>query len=158
MNSKTILLVDDDSDLLQVVGQRCRSIGLNVQHARNLLTAMAVIDRFVPDLICVDVEMPTGNGLRFCESLAADPRTAHLPVIVLTGRKDAETREKCEQISAYYLFKSADIWASLEPLVQRLVAAMPREEKRTTTGIRPRNLPAHSIPPWPGEADAGKDI
>jgi CheY-like chemotaxis protein len=152
MTPKTILLVDDDSDLLQVIGQRCRSIGLTVQHARNLLTATAVIDKYMPDLICIDVEMPTGNGLRFCESLTSDPRTAHVPIIVLTGRKDADTLQKCEQVGANYLFKSADIWAALEPLVHRLLA---ESRPRTTTGIRPRNLPVHSIPPWPGEADAG---
>lgn len=155
MTSQTILLVDDDSDLLQVVGERCRSIGLNVQHARNLLTATAVIDRFVPDIICVDVEMPTGNGLRFCESLTTDPRTAQVPIIVLTGRKDSATMTKCDEIGAHYLFKSADAWAGLEPLIGSVIAAAPAERPQTTTGIRPRNLPAHSIPPWPAEADAG---
>ena len=156
MTLQTILLVDDDSDLLQVVGQRCRSIGLNVQHARNLLTATAVIDKFVPDVVCVDVEMPTGNGLRFCEALAADPRTAQVPIIVLTGRKDTETMRTCEQMGAHYAFKSADVWAALEPIIRRLLAESPPEQPQTTTGIRPRNLSAHSIPPWPGESDAGK--
>lgn len=155
MTSQTILLVDDDSDFLHVIGQRCRSIGLNVQHARNLLTATAVIDRFVPDVVCVDVEMPTGNGLRFCEALAVDPRTAKVPIIVLTGRKDTETIQKCEQMGAHYAFKSADIWATLEPLVHRLMPEAPPERPQTTTGVRQRKLPAHSIPPWPGESDAG---
>ncbi|MEX2091546.1 MAG: response regulator [Pirellulales bacterium] len=155
MTSQTILLVDDDSDFLHVIGQRCRSIGLNVQHARNLLTATAVIDRFLPDVVCVDVEMPTGNGLRFCEALAVDPRTAQVPIIVLTGRKDTETIQKCEQMGAHYAFKSADIWATLEPLVHRLMPEAPPERPQTTTGVRQRKLPAHSIPPWPGESDAG---
>jgi CheY-like chemotaxis protein len=155
MTSRTILLVDDDSDLLQVVGQRCHSIGLNVQHARNLLTATTVMDRYVPDLVCIDVEMPTGNGLRFCEVLKMDQRTAHVPIIVLTGRKDPQTTDKCERIGAHYLFKSADIWATLEPLLRRIMNESSGERPPTTTGIRPRNLPAHSIPPWPAEADAG---
>jgi CheY-like chemotaxis protein len=158
MNSQTILLLDDDSDLLQVVGQRCRGIGLNVQHARNLLTATSVIDRFIPDVICMDVEMPTGNGLRFCEVLRMEPRTAQVPVIVLTGHKDAETKLKCEEVGAHYIFKSADLWATLEPLVRRLMTTTNDDRPQTTAGIRPRNLPAHSIPPWPGEADAGKNI
>ena len=95
MNPRTILLVDDDSDLLQIVGERCRSIGLNVHYARNLLTATTAIERCVPDIVCVDIKMPTGNGLRFCETLRADPRSAHVPIIVLTGRKDEEAIRDC---------------------------------------------------------------
>src|SRR3989304_4801725 len=101
MTSRTILLGDDDSALLQVISRRCSNSGLNVQHARNLLTATALIDRYVPDVICVDVEMPTGNGLRFCETLADEPRTAHVPIIGLTGRKDDETIRACERLGAY---------------------------------------------------------
>lgn len=155
MTSRTILLIDDDTDLLQAVAQRCRSVGLGVQHARNLLTATNMIERYVPDLICIDVEMPTGNGLRFCDVLRMEPRTAHVPIIVLTGRKDPETIRKCDEIGAHYLFKSAETWAGLEPLIARLVDAPKNRPRRTTTGIRPRNLPAHSIPPWPEEAGAG---
>jgi len=151
----TILLIDDDADLLQVVGNRCCGLGLNVQRARNLLTATTVMERYVPDIVCVDVELPTGNGLRFCEALAADPRTAHVPIIVLTGRQDAKTIQVCRSLDAHYIFKSADIWATLEPLIRRLISDLPPKRPQTTSGIRPRNLPAHSIPPWPAEAEAG---
>jgi CheY-like chemotaxis protein len=155
MNSRTILLIDDDSDLLQVISRRCSQIGLNVQHARNLLTATALIDGHLPDVICVDVEMPTGNGLRFCETLAEDPRTAHVPTIVLSGRKDDDTLRACERLGAHFAFKSADAWGALEPLLRQLLAELPKQRPPSTAGIRPRNLLNHLIPQLPAEAESG---
>jgi CheY-like chemotaxis protein len=154
MISKTILLVDDDADLLQVLSARCQKMGLAVLHARNLLTATAMLENCAPDLICIDVEMPTGSGLRFCESLASDPMMRGVSVIVLTGRKDIATIDECSRLGLHYVCKSPDIWSTLEPLLGRLVEqSMDRE--RATTGIRPRKLPEHLIPLWPEEADAG---
>jgi len=148
-------LIDDDSDFLQVISQRCSQIGLNVQNARNLLTATALIDGHLPDVICVDIEMPTGNGLRFCESLADDPRTAQVPIIVLSGRKDDETLRACERLGAHFAFKSADAWRALEPLVRQILAELPEQRPPSMTGIRPRNLPNHLIPQLPAEQESG---
>jgi CheY-like chemotaxis protein len=155
MTSRTILLIDDDSDLLQVVGARCKSVGIDVLHARNLLTATQLLHRCNPDLVCVDVEMPTGNGLKFCEEMAADPRFAHVAIIVLTGRKDEDTIQMCRQIGAHYAFKTADVWATLGPIIEQLLAEAPPARPQTTIGIRPRSLPEHRIPLCPGEAGAG---
>jgi len=155
MTSRTILLVDDDADLLHVLGRRLRSIGLNVQHARNLLTATATIERYVPDVVCVDVEMPTGNGLRFCEMLIADPRTAHVPIIVLTGRNDDETMQACEKLGAHFAFKSADLWPVFEPLVQHLLSELPKRRSTATIGRWQYKPRTQAIPPLPAEADAG---
>ena len=73
MTQKTILLIDDDDDFLRALTQRCESIGLEVEQTRNLLTATLKTAKHVPDIICVDVQMPTGNGLSYCEALATDP-------------------------------------------------------------------------------------
>lgn len=152
MISRTILLVDDDSDLLEVVGRRCQSNGLNVQYARNLLTATTVIERHVPDVICIDVEMPTGNGLQFCRSLVADPRTARVPIIVLTGHTDEATVRACGDIGAHYLLKSADVWATLGPVVRHVLAESPARRRQTAAADDPRLHPTHSIPPLPAAA------
>ena len=99
MTSKTILLIDDDDDFLQLLKDRCSAIGLRVEHARNLLTATMIVSKRVPDMICVDVEMPTGNGLAFCEGLAADPATSTIPIVVLTGKNDPQARIACERLA-----------------------------------------------------------
>ena len=149
MTSSTILLIDDDSDLLQVMAQRCQQIGLQVIQARNLLTASSLIDKRVPEIVCIDVNMPTGNGLQFCEMLASEPKTADVPIIVLTGQRDAQTRQGCNRLGVHYVPKRPDAWNELLPLIQRLAAAAARPAQSQASGIRPRGLPPGLIPQFP---------
>jgi len=122
MNDTSVLLVDDDSDVLGAIGARCRALGWSVQTAHNLLTAMSLIERDPPDILCIDVQMPTGDGLRFCETLAADPATRHIRLVALTGQRDAETVRRCQELGAHYVPKRPDVWSELEPLLRELTA------------------------------------
>jgi CheY-like chemotaxis protein len=153
VNQKTILLVDDDGDLLQAIGNRCRSAGYRVEQARNLLTATVMIEKHMPDVVCIDVQMPTGNGLDFCEMLVRDPKTADLPIIVLTGQRDGETLKMCRWLQLEYVAKQNDAWRILEPLIQKLLTQGRQKRTIADTGPRPPSLPAGQIPPLPIEAD-----
>jgi CheY-like chemotaxis protein len=153
VNQNTILLIDDDGDLLQAVGDRCRNAGYRVEQARNLLTAAAMIDKHKPDVICIDVHMPTGCGLDFCEMLVRDPKTADLPIIVLTGQRDGETLRMCRWLQLEYAAKQNDAWRILEPLIQKLITQGRQKRTIADTGLRPHPLPAGQIPPFQIEAD-----
>ncbi|MCA9154184.1 MAG: response regulator, partial [Planctomycetales bacterium] len=76
---KSILIVDDDAQLAESLATRCRGIGLTAVTAKNLFTALAILENSRPDLLCVDVHLPTGNGLNMCDLLVADPRVSHIP-------------------------------------------------------------------------------
>lgn len=125
MTRKTILIVDDDPQIVEVIAKRCRSIGLKVLVAHNALSALLLIDKRLPDLVCLDVELPTGNGLDICEIMATSQETHNIPVIVLTGRRDAETIRTCRNLRAYYVPKSAPLWQQLEPLIYELIGKKP---------------------------------
>ncbi len=120
-DTKTVLLVDDDEDLVESLKLRCRSIGVNVETAHNAFTALNLIDGCKPDLVCLDVNMPTANGLAICESMAQDPATAKTPVIIMTACCSPETIRKCSDLCAYYIHKSGDLWARLEPIIYELI-------------------------------------
>ncbi len=122
---KTILLVDDDADLIDSLGLRCRSIGLNVKTAHNALTAVRLMDNCLPHLVCLDVNMPTGNGIAICEAMASDPLTAEIPVIIMTACCSPETIRKCGDLCAYYIHKSGDLWRRLEPVIYELIDIEP---------------------------------
>ena len=122
MTNKSILLIDDDDDFLRALTTRCESIGLAVEQTRNLLTATLKIAKHVPDIICTDVQMPTGNGLSFCQALASDQETSRVAIVVLTGKTDAETRHDCIRLNAKYVEKNVDYWSQLEPLLRRLAS------------------------------------
>jgi CheY-like chemotaxis protein len=122
VRKKTILLIDDDDDFLQVLRERCERIGLEVEPAHNLLSAAMIAAKRKPDIICVDVQMPTGNGLAFCEDLAGDPELSKIPIVVLTGKAHSETWKACERLHAFYLEKGADFWPVLESIIRKVTA------------------------------------
>ena len=121
MITKTILIADDDYELVEVLAMRCRQLGLNVLSAYDGMSALAMIDEKMPDLICLDVNMPLGDGLGVCEMMAPDKLLASIPVIVLTGRSDDETVRRCQSMGAHYLHKSHDVWPLLRPLLYELL-------------------------------------
>ncbi len=125
MTQKTILIADDDEDLAHALALRCRQLGLRVIIANDATDALCAIDDHEPHLACLDVNMPRGNGLAACESLASDGHLASIPVIILTGRKDEETIRRCRNMSAHFVPKSDDVWDRLEPLICELLGMEP---------------------------------
>jgi DNA-binding response OmpR family regulator len=133
---KRILIVDDDDHVVQLLALRCQAIGLEVHVAHNALTAINLLDRHAIDLLCLDVNMPTGNGLRMCETLLAEPTSVTFPIVILTGRKDAETIRRCHDLCVYYVLKCPDLWRRLEPVLYELID-LPRAEETSRAPIPP---------------------
>ncbi len=125
MPAKRVLIVDDDPTLLQALTLRVASLDIEVATAGDGMAAMLEIVRARPDLLILDVNMPTGDGLSLCASLAASNTIQPLPVIILTGRTDPETIERCEQLGAHYLAKSDRVWEQLQPLLTKLLELDP---------------------------------
>jgi DNA-binding response OmpR family regulator len=69
----------------------------------------------------LDVGMPNGSGLDLCRTLAASEHTRHLPIIILTGRKDEDTIRRCHDLMAYYVPKCSEVWARIAPLLGELL-------------------------------------
>jgi CheY-like chemotaxis protein len=112
-----ILFVDDDEDFSLALAARCQSLNATARTAKNALTALQIAETWRPDVVCVDVEMPTANGLDVCEFLRADPRVAHATFVVVTGRTDRETIRRCSKLNARYVAKSPDTWRELRAIL-----------------------------------------
>jgi len=108
-----ILIVDDDRDFGSAVVARLKAFGMDAVTATNPLAALAIVSVARPDIICLDIEMPTGNGLTVREILAGDPSTQNIPVVILTGRDDPGTIFHCSQIRAAHVHKSPKMWRDL---------------------------------------------
>lgn len=119
MNEPKVLLIDDDAEYSAVIAQRCRALGVAAKTAKNPLTAMAIAERWRPDVVCFDVQMPTGNGLDVCAFLAGDSAVAGATYVVLTGRTDRDTIRRCSELGAHYVFKSAQAWRQLRDVLCR---------------------------------------
>ena len=72
MNS-TILVVDDELDILEFVGYNLRKEGYIVLTANNGLAAIEIAQEKTPDLVILDVMMPDMDGIETCERMRAIP-------------------------------------------------------------------------------------
>ncbi len=138
--SRTIVIADDDVDLVDLLTQRCTHLGCSVIGVHNAIDALNVIHHAMPDLVCIDVNMPAGNGLSVCEMMATDERLRSIPVIVLSGACDEQTIRRCHDMLIYYVEKNADVWSRLEPLVDELLI------RRAACGLAPASPNRESKP------------
>ncbi len=81
-----ILLVDDEPDILEIVGYNLKSEGYQVFTAVNGLEAIKSAKKIVPDLILLDIMMPEMDGIEACEKIRATPSLENVLISFLTAR------------------------------------------------------------------------
>src|SRR3954463_15776429 len=96
--AKTILVVEDDSDMRALINLHLLNAGYVVRVAANGLEAAAAFLSVTPDLIISDVHMPRMNGFEMIAILKSEPAMQDIPVIFLTA--DEKGREKGDQLGA----------------------------------------------------------
>jgi DNA-binding response OmpR family regulator len=84
--SPTILVVDDDADIRELVALRLARASYRVETAANGLEAFDRAVELRPDLIVLDVNMPGQDGFETSLRLREHPSTRHIPVVFLTAR------------------------------------------------------------------------
>ena len=85
---KTLLLVEDDRDLLEVLRLTFEMDGFKLVLATDGEQAVAKARRHAPDLIVLDLMLPKLDGLEVCRQLRADPAFAQVPILMLTAKSD----------------------------------------------------------------------
>jgi CheY-like chemotaxis protein len=90
----TILVVDDDANIRELLRLHLTAAGYSVQVAEDAITAGYTVLRQAPDLIICDVHMPHMDGFEFVAALKADPTVPDMPVIFLTSTEEGDQRAK----------------------------------------------------------------
>jgi CheY-like chemotaxis protein len=85
-----VLLVDDEDMLRKVMKDLLEREGYNVVEARDGVEALDQVDRYGPDIIVLDLNLPGLDGYGVLSHLRSRPATADIPVMVLTARGDEE--------------------------------------------------------------------
>ncbi|MGE0444712.1 MAG: response regulator [Vicinamibacterales bacterium] len=85
MKRHRILVVEDDVELANMYRAALRFAGFEVHTARDGLTALQALDADRPDLVVLDLRLPTIRGEAVLEEIAASDNPASPPVIVVTG-------------------------------------------------------------------------
>ena len=90
MAKSTILVIDDEKDFIELVKYNLEKEGFLVRGVLDGESGLSAAARDLPDLAIVDLMLPGMDGLEVCRRLRADPRTAAIPIIMLTA-KSAES-------------------------------------------------------------------
>lgn len=88
---KKALIVDDDRSTLYILEKFLGNHGFAVMTAYNGAEGLAVLEDARPDVIITDVEMPHMDGFAFCKKLKEDRGLASIPIIIMSGKKIAES-------------------------------------------------------------------
>lgn len=91
MTNQTILVVDDEQDLLDLIEYNLKKEGFDVLKAENGVEALKVAKENLPDLVLLDIMMPKMDGLEVCDKMRSDANLKHIPIIFLTARGDEKT-------------------------------------------------------------------
>jgi diguanylate cyclase (GGDEF)-like protein len=86
----TILIVDDDRLSVSVAREMCEKAGYKVIEANDGIQGLRIAQESKPDLVLLDIMMPGKDGFEVCMELRANPETADMPVLMLTGLQDIE--------------------------------------------------------------------
>lgn len=102
-----VLLVEDDPVILRLYTKTLQLEGFEVQEADNGLSALEQIPNFKPEIILLDIMMPTMNGIEFLKRITAGTEDGKIPVIVLTNVADSDvTMEAVRNGASLILIKS----------------------------------------------------
>ena len=141
-----ILLVDDEPALRELLRATFEGVDVTVDEAESGLEAESRIRRHIPDVIVLDLRMPGMSGAELCVRLKADPRTAEIPIVLLTGADDAEAR-RAQRAGAAALvrkpFSPLDLLAVVERVAGR--TPVPRRPRRAKPADRELVLYARDL-------------
>src|ERR1700686_910838 len=92
VENKTILIVDDDPDILLGLRVRLKANGYNIFFANDGASALLEASKHIPDLIVLDIGLPGDDGFVVMEKIKRIPLIADIPIVVLSA-SDARTNQ-----------------------------------------------------------------
>jgi len=123
MEKQTVLIVDDDPDMVDTIHQFLDMEGYATIRAASGKECLDLLRHQEPDLILLDVLMAPMNGWQTLEQIKNDPRTKPIPVLMLTGKRltSAEARQYNICIDDYITkpFRHEEIFAAIDNILQR---------------------------------------
>lgn len=115
MDAKRVLLVDDDTANLEVLGDVLRSEGYAVVCARNGAEALACLNSARPDVVMLDYVMPTMDGATLARRLRENEQTRAIAIVMTSGLPEDMVRPRCSFYDAF-LQKPYDVSQALATL------------------------------------------
>ncbi|MBU4175543.1 MAG: response regulator [Actinobacteria bacterium] len=107
---RRVLIVDDDTELINVMRIYFQRSGFEAETADSGQKALKLFDSFNPDAVILDILMPGMDGVKVCKAIRVDKGNLTMPIIALTGFHKEKTKEEILEAGAnLYLTKPIDI-------------------------------------------------
>jgi two-component system phosphate regulon response regulator PhoB len=133
-----VLIVDDERDLLSLLDFNLRAAGFETALATTGEGALLELRRRVPDLVLLDLMLPDLPGTEVCRRMKADPRTRHVPVVMLTAKGEEVDRVVGFELGAddYVTkpFSVREVVLRVKAILRRGAAARGAEAPRASVG------------------------
>ncbi|MGQ0633068.1 MAG: response regulator [Planctomycetaceae bacterium] len=125
MTRRTILIIEDERSLVDVLSYNLKKEGYEVLAASDGQEGLRRAQTTLPDLIVLDLMLPVIEGLEVCRQLRSGARTKDIPILMLTARS-----EEVDEIVGFQM--GADDYVTkpfkIKPLVQRIKALLRRKQ------------------------------
>jgi len=120
--AKTILIIEDEVNLSELLKFRLEVNGYLVETAFDGEEGMSKIGTTKPDLVILDIMMPKVDGYEVLRRVKADPKTKNIPIIVLTARSQNKDMDQAKALNADSFiskpFEPKDLLKEIEKLLK----------------------------------------
>lgn len=135
---KKILVVDDESDVTDLVAYHLKAKGYHVETLNDPNGSIGLARTLLPDLVILDVMMPDLNGIQICRMLRADPKLKRVPIIFLTAKAEENDRiQGLETGADDYIakpFSTKELVLRVQSILRRLTDGQGDEPKKLQVG------------------------
>ena len=127
-DTNTILIIEDETSLLDALSDKCKKEGYRVFTAKNGKNGLSLALEHHPDVILLDIVMPIMDGISFLEEIRKDPWGKTASIIILTNLTGSEEVSKSTGAGVYdYLVKSD--W-SLKDVIVKIEEKIGKKNKK----------------------------
>ena len=128
MPKQTILIIEDEQAIIDVLSYNLTREGFEVLVSTDGQQGLRLAESSLPDLVILDLMLPTTDGLRVCQCLKSQPNTQDIRILMLTARS-----EEVDEIVGFNM--GADDYVSkpfkLKPLIHRIKALLRRSSSNS---------------------------
>ena len=140
---KKVMIVEDDPVITHVYVRHFKSAGCTVEHAGDGQAAMDLLERFTPDVVVLDLQMPKVNGIGVLKFIRAKPETSKIPVLVFSNAYLGSLVDAAWQAGASKCLSKA------VTTPKQLLAVVRTTFTETAAGAAPVASPATAAPSLP---------
>ena len=118
MENAHILIVDDESNILRFMGAGLRAEGYRVTESTNGLEALQSVEEASPDLVILDILMPSMDGFELCRRIR---ESSTVPIIMLSAMAEEQDKVRCLILGAFSIVPSLSVGNTYQERLKQMV-------------------------------------